>query len=364
MLSSVIVAAALIGGAEEKPAAKGVEFFEGTYDEALARAKERKLPLFVDLFAAWCGPCKDLEEKVFADPAVAAFMNSRLVAVKLDAEEGEGPDLKKRFDLPGCTTGLIIDPATGKEIDRLVGFAPPKEYLKDLAQVLGGSSLADLEKKAKASPKDLGAWLDYAKRLDERRRKGAVAAWKKVAALDPKDGKGKRSQALLALARISAIETQDPKPLIDFAAANDGKPPALEAHRIIAAMLSRGPVEGDEEKQLFASLEYLVTHGKRDPETLNEYAWALVNAGRDVEKALSLAEEALKAKPDDPSILDTAAACLHALGRKDEAIAMQKKAIAAADPKDKMKLEILKRRLAELEKEGEEKGKKKSGKKK
>ncbi len=51
MLTAFFVAA-LAAGADQAPAKK-VEFFEGTYADATAKAGEKKLPLFVDFFTVW-----------------------------------------------------------------------------------------------------------------------------------------------------------------------------------------------------------------------------------------------------------------------------------------------------------------------
>ncbi len=37
--------------------AQGIEFFKGTWEEALAEAKKQDKILFVDAYAKWCGPC-------------------------------------------------------------------------------------------------------------------------------------------------------------------------------------------------------------------------------------------------------------------------------------------------------------------
>jgi uncharacterized protein len=55
--------------------------------EALRRAQERALPLFVSIGYAACHWCHVMEHESFADPATAALMNERFVCVKVDREE-------------------------------------------------------------------------------------------------------------------------------------------------------------------------------------------------------------------------------------------------------------------------------------
>jgi tetratricopeptide (TPR) repeat protein len=302
-----------------------------------------------------------LDQQVFASSAVAELMNSKYVAVKINAEKEEGPKVAKEFGVRGFPTAVVVDAETGKEIDRIVGFRPPDAYLKTLKDIAGGNSWAAVEKKAKADPKDAEVWTAYARKLEEREKIAeAKAAWKKVLALDP-DDKGPGPVARLGLARIEAGETRDPKPVIDFAKKYDGKPAALEAHELIVEMLGGSPGDDDEQKQLIDSYEYLVTHGKRDSETLNNYAFALALAKKDLEKALKMSRDALEAAPDAPHIMDTVAECLFGLGKKDEALAMERKALEKADPKNKQMVEIFKRKIAEWEGEGEKEEKEKEG---
>jgi len=36
---------------------QGIDFFHGTWEEGLAKAKAENKILFVDAYAEWCGPC-------------------------------------------------------------------------------------------------------------------------------------------------------------------------------------------------------------------------------------------------------------------------------------------------------------------
>jgi uncharacterized protein YyaL (SSP411 family) len=54
---------------------------------ALARARERDVPLFVSIGYAACHWCHVMERESFTDPQIAALMNERFVCVKVDREE-------------------------------------------------------------------------------------------------------------------------------------------------------------------------------------------------------------------------------------------------------------------------------------
>ena len=45
--------------------AAGMQFFEGSWSEVLAAAKEQNKYVFVDAFADWCVPCKWMTKNVF-----------------------------------------------------------------------------------------------------------------------------------------------------------------------------------------------------------------------------------------------------------------------------------------------------------
>ncbi|HUE28756.1 MAG TPA: thioredoxin domain-containing protein, partial [Solirubrobacteraceae bacterium] len=56
-------------------------------DEALARAREREVPLLVSIGYSACHWCHVMAHESFEDPVVAALMNERFVCVKVDREE-------------------------------------------------------------------------------------------------------------------------------------------------------------------------------------------------------------------------------------------------------------------------------------
>jgi len=104
------------------------------YDaKTLAAAKAAGKPVVIDFYADWCLPCKELDEKTFADPAVVAELD-RFVRVKADltvAEDANTVALTKQYKIVGVPTIVFLD-ATGAEQNEqtFVGFEPPAKFVE------------------------------------------------------------------------------------------------------------------------------------------------------------------------------------------------------------------------------------------
>ncbi|MBC6112828.1 thioredoxin family protein [Pedobacter fastidiosus] len=66
-----------------------VEFFKGTYAEALQKCKGENKLLFLDFTAVWCGPCHQMEREILNDVDVSALLDEKFVVIKIDIEEPE-----------------------------------------------------------------------------------------------------------------------------------------------------------------------------------------------------------------------------------------------------------------------------------
>lgn len=60
-----------------------------TFEEAVAKSKTSKRPIFIDVYTDWCGWCKVMDKNTFSDPNVARLLNENFYAVKFDAEQKE-----------------------------------------------------------------------------------------------------------------------------------------------------------------------------------------------------------------------------------------------------------------------------------
>jgi thioredoxin-related protein len=89
---------------------QGIKFNHNmSFMEAKMKAKSENKVIFVDVYTAWCGPCKMLAKTVFTDPAVGSYFNEHFVAIKIDAEKGEGPVFAKKNDVGSYPTLLFFD---------------------------------------------------------------------------------------------------------------------------------------------------------------------------------------------------------------------------------------------------------------
>ncbi|MDF1867622.1 MAG: thioredoxin family protein, partial [Saprospiraceae bacterium] len=119
---------------------QGIEFFQGTWDEALALAKEKDKIIFVDAFAVWCGPCKRMAKNVFTQEKVGDFYNSNFINVKLDMERGEGLKFRQKYPVGAFPTLFYID-YTGEVVKQVRGAQQADPLIQ-----LGSSVLKSIDR--------------------------------------------------------------------------------------------------------------------------------------------------------------------------------------------------------------------------
>lgn len=126
-------AASVSGSGPRQP--EGVAFIDGTFDAALQRAAAEDRLVFLDCQTVWCGPCRAMAKNVFSLPRVGQYFADRFVALKMDMETGEGPDLSHRFKVKAYPTMLVLTP-DGRELHRIVGYRDATALIDELDKAL------------------------------------------------------------------------------------------------------------------------------------------------------------------------------------------------------------------------------------
>jgi thioredoxin-related protein len=108
---------------------QGINFYEGSWVEALKLAKDQNKLVFLDIYATWCGPCKKLKANTFPDEAVGNFYNTHFINLALDGEKGEGRELARKYAIKGYPTLLFVD-HTGTVVVKTAGYRNPEKFLE------------------------------------------------------------------------------------------------------------------------------------------------------------------------------------------------------------------------------------------
>ncbi len=146
--------------------AQGIEFFHGTWPEALEKAKSEEKLIFVDAFASWCGPCKRMSSQTFPDPQAGEFFNANFINLKIDMEKPENSEFAGKYPVNSYPTLMFID-ATGKIVMKDVGAKNVDQLIETGKKALGKNDKSeDYEKKYAEGDRDPKMLFDYVRALN------------------------------------------------------------------------------------------------------------------------------------------------------------------------------------------------------
>lgn len=365
-------------------ASKGIRFEQGSWKQVKEKAREGKKFIFVDAYTTWCGPCRYMSASIFPRPEVGAFFNEKFLNLKvqLDTTKQDNETVKSWYSdahqlmadykIYSFPTYLFFDPE-GNLVHRVVGsmdagsflqkaaeaLRPETQYYTLLAQFRNGKSepamLQNLVQAANAAgdaavaAKTFEAFLaiqpdpftkESAVLMDQITQKVTDKSFQLIlghperydSALGrPGAAKEKLINIILqheALPALMIAYKPDFAKLDSFLAA---KYPAYATELAAKAKAVFYLFKGEWTSFLPAVADYMGKYGQSANEhELNEFAWTVFERSTDrqlLEQALEWSRHSMKAG-EQPMFIDTYANLLYKLGRREEAIRWQEKAIA------------------------------------
>lgn len=364
---------------------KGTHFEHGlSWQQVKEKAKKENKYLFVDCFTTWCGPCKYMTSTIFPQEKVGDFFNKNFVNVKVqfdktknDSEEvkswyADAEAMSKEYNVRAYPTFLIFSPQ-GELVHRIVGGGDADGFIAKAQKALNPETqYYTMLKKydtGKPSPEDLkklvavaedaydeenaskyaAAYLATQKDLytkdnleflskysKDSKSKGFELIMKNPKKVDAVLGKGKSNEILGAVILKENIYPglRTPTANIDsLIAAANAKYPGVDITKstdLLKVQFYQGTKKWDKFQP--AVMAYMKKYGTEvNAEMLNNFAWAVFENCKDpdcVASALVWSKRSVdETKEKEPMFLDTYANLLYKSGKKNEAIAMQQKAV-------------------------------------
>jgi thioredoxin len=103
-----------------------VTISDGNFDEIVAQST---LPVLLDFWAAWCGPCRMIAPTI---DQLAGDLAGRVLVGKLNVDQNQRTAAS--FNVQGIPTLLILQ--NGREVDRIVGVESKESILRRLQRFM------------------------------------------------------------------------------------------------------------------------------------------------------------------------------------------------------------------------------------
>ena len=110
------------------PVYKPVTVTDATFS---ADVEKSPLPVLLDLWAPWCGPCRMIAPVI---DQLAGEMAGKIRVGKMNVDEN--PVTAQRFNIQSIPALLVLQ--EGREVDRIVGVQPKPEIVRRLDRILAG----------------------------------------------------------------------------------------------------------------------------------------------------------------------------------------------------------------------------------
>ncbi|MBV8252257.1 MAG: thioredoxin family protein [Chitinophaga sp.] len=356
-------------------AQEGIQFRSASFAELKQLAATEKKLIFIDCYTSWCAPCKWMDHNVFVLPKVAEQYNSTFINARFDMEKGEGVELRKQYNVTSFPTYLFLD-ANGKLMYRSGSRMTAEEFMAVGENANDpGKSLASMQQQYDGGKRDMQFLLDFYTLLTHNDRDRANKMGEEIKAQFPE----KDMASLTGWKAIRTLSRGESDRLGAYFMAHQAafKPFARQgeldtmANRLVASTLfgymneqkddlfwkrldffRKSPMPARKKEAVSMETEfYLARHQydkfikvataamkgilKDDAEQLSFMArrtnYKAEGETRVLEVAYAMAKRGVELQPTDYGTLSTLAQLCLSLKKKEEGLAVAKKAYSVAE---------------------------------
>ncbi len=262
----------------------------------------------VDVFAAWCSPCQEMDREVYSRGQFADQIAKDFIALRKNGEEGEGLAIAGKYHVVGVPTLLVLD-GEGREVDRVMGSLKMGELVDTLRGFRAGKgTLGSLELEVatrhamRGDPRTVLEMADIVK--DRARAPQALLTLGKYYYLRGQKNAAEAAKTLEEIVRSYPDAEEAGEAPYSLALAYHQLGRDREARQVLDAWLAQD----------------------RDGTRVNGYAWLCFKNNFERARGIEVAKSGLAKAPANDGLWDTLAELYFSVGDRPQAVLAEKKA--------------------------------------
>lgn len=141
-VAQILMVAAMMQVRAQEDTSQGIHFIHNlSWQKVLQKARAENKYVFVDCYATWCGPCKEMDQTVYPEKAVGDLYNKDFICVKLQIDRTSQDDesvkswyetaqsLESTYRIGAYPTFLFFDPS-GLPVHKVVGYNNAANFIQ------------------------------------------------------------------------------------------------------------------------------------------------------------------------------------------------------------------------------------------